>query len=214
LTPEEARRQAKIVLGAVESGKDPIAERKAAREVRTFKAVATDFLDHHVKAKRKARTADEYERILTLHVIPALGSKRIVDLSRADVAKLHTKLSESPYQANRTVALVSAVWNWAARSDEVSFAENPARAVERFAEKGRERFLTSEELARLGDTLRENETLGLPFAVDEAKPNAKHAPKPGNRRVKLDPYAVAAVRLLILHRRSAPRDSGRPMVAN
>jgi integrase len=53
-------------------------------------------------------------------------------------------------------------------------------------------------LARLGDTLRESETLGLPFAVDEAKPNAKHAPKPVNRRVKLDPYAIAAVRLLIL----------------
>jgi integrase len=198
LTPEDARRQAKIVLGAVESGKDPIAERKAAREVRTFKAVATDFLDHHVKAKRKARTADEYERILTLHVIPTLGSKRIVDLSRADVARVHSKLSESPYQANRAIALVSAVWNWAARRDEVSFAENPARAVERFAEKGRERFLTSEELVRLGDALRESETLGLPFAVDEAKPSAKHAPKAGNRRVKLDPYALAAVRLLIL----------------
>jgi integrase len=198
LTPEEARRQVRIVLGAVESGKDPIAERKAAREVRTFKAVATDFLDHHVKAKRKARTADEYKRILTVHVVPALGSKRIVDLRRADVAKLHSKLSESPYQANRAVALVSAVWNWAARRDEVSFAENPARAVERFAEKGRERFLTSEELARLGETLREGESVGIPYSVDEAKPTAKHAPKAERRRVKLDPYAVAAVRLLIL----------------
>jgi len=104
--------------------------------------VATEFLDKHVKAKRKARTADEYERILTVHVIPALGSKRIVDLRRADVAKLHSKLSASPYQANRAVALVSAVWNWAARRDEVSFADNPARAVERFSERGRERFLT------------------------------------------------------------------------
>jgi integrase len=198
LTPEEARRQAKIVLGAVESGKDPIAERKAAREVRTFKAVATDFLDHHVKAKRKARTADEYERILTVHVIPALGSKRIVDVSRADVAKLHSKLSESPYQANRAVALVSAVWNWAARRDEVSFVDNPARAVERFAEEGRERFLTSEELARLGDVLREGEAVGLPYAVDETRPKVKNAPKPESRRVKLDPYAVAAIRLLIL----------------
>ena len=198
LTPEEARRQAKNVLGAVESGKDPIAERKAAREVRTFKAVASDFLDHHVKAKRKARTADEYERILTLHVIPALGSKRIVDLGRADVAKLHSKLSDSPYQANRAVALVSAVWNWAARRDEVPFAENPARAVERFAERSRERYLTSDELARVGDTLREGETVGLPYSIDETKPNAKHAPKTDYRHVKLDPFAVAAIRLLVL----------------
>jgi integrase len=198
LTPEQARKEARKILGLVEGGADPIAERKAAREIRTFKAVATEFLDKHVKAKRKARTADEYERILTVHVIPALGSKRIVDLRRADVAKLHSKLSASPYQANRAVALVSAVWNWAARRDEVSFADNPARAVERFSERGRERFLTSEELARLGEALREGETIGLPYSVDEAKPTAKHAPKADHRRVKLDPFAVAAIRLLIL----------------
>jgi hypothetical protein len=39
-----------------------------------------------------------------LHAIPALGSKRIIDLRRADVAKLHGKLLASPYQANRAVA--------------------------------------------------------------------------------------------------------------
>ena len=197
-TPEQARKEARKILGLVEGGADPIAERKAAREVRTFKAVATDFLEQHVKAKRKARTADEYDRILGVHVIPALGSKRIVDLRRADVARLHNKLSGSPYQANRAVALVSAVWNWAARRDEISFADNPARAVERFKESGRERFLTSEELTRLGDVLREGETIGLPYSVDETKPNAKHAPKEERRRVNLDPFAVAAIRLLIL----------------
>jgi integrase len=198
LTPEEARRQAKILLGAVEKGADPIAERKAAREIRTFKAVAADFLEQHAKVKRKARTADEYERILTVHVIPALGAKRIVDLRRADIAKLHGKLSDSPYQANRAVALVSAVWNWAARRDEVGFADNPARAVERFKETGRERYLTTEELARLGDVLRDGETIGLPYSIDETKPKAKHAPKADSRRVKLDLFAVAAVRLLVL----------------
>jgi integrase len=198
LTPEQARSEARKVLGAVESGADPIAERKAAREIRTFKAVAADFLDQHAKVKRKARTADEYERILTVHVIPALGAKRIVDLRRADIAKLHSKLSDSPYQANRAIALVSAIWNWAARRDEVAFADNPAHAVERFKETGRERYLTTEELARLGDVLRDGETIGLPYSIDETKPKAKHAPKTDSRRVKLDPFAIAAMRLLVL----------------
>jgi integrase len=198
LTPEEARKQARIILGAVEGGADPVAQRRAAREVRTFEAVADDFLANHVTPKRKERTANEYERILSSHVVPALGSKRIVDVRRADVAKLHAKLADSPYQANRALALVSAIWNWAARCEEVAFADNPARAIERFAEAGRERFLTSEELARLGDALREGETVGLPYSVDETRPNAKHAPKAGDRRVKLDPHAVAAIRLLVL----------------
>jgi integrase len=111
---------------------------------------------------------------------------------------MHGKLSAAPYQANRSLAVVSAIWNWAARRDEVSFADNPARAIERYPERGRERYLTTDELARLGDVLREGETTGLPYSVDETKPNAKHAPKADHRRVKLDPFAVAAIRLLIL----------------
>jgi integrase len=46
--------------------------------------------------------------------------------------------------------------------------------------------------------LREGETIGLPYAIDENSPKAKHAPKEDNRRAMLDPFAVAAIRLLIL----------------
>ena len=44
----------------------------------------------------------------------------------------------------------------------------------------------------------EAETIGLPYEIDETKPNAKHAPKPENRRRKIDSYAITAIRLLIL----------------
>jgi integrase len=198
LTPDEARRQAKVLLGAVETGADPIAERRAARAVRTFGEVANDFLSLHVAAKRKGRTGDEYGALLRAHVLPAIGSKRVVDVRRSDVAKLHARLSETPYQANRALALVSAIWNWAARRDEVALADNPAKGIERYPEKGRERFLTSEELARLGAALSDGETIGLPWEVDEDAPASKHLAKPENRRAKLDPFAAAAIRLLIL----------------
>jgi integrase len=56
--------------------------------------------------------------------------------------------------------------------------------------------LTSEELERLGDALREAETVGIPWIVDESEPNAKHTPKK-NRRTKLSPFATAALRLLL-----------------
>ncbi len=121
-----------------------------------------------------------------------------LDVRRADLAELHSKLSDRPYEANRALALVSAIWNWAARRDEVALTDNPAKGIERYPEKGRERFLTSEELSRLGAALSDGETIGLPYAIDEAKAKAKHAPKAENRRVRLDPFAVAAIRLLIL----------------
>lgn len=198
ITPDEARTLAKAMLGDATTGADPIEERRKARAVPTFANIADEFLRLHVTAKRKVRTADEYARILKSDVYPTLGSKRIVDVRRADVARMHAGLAIKPYQANRAVALVSAIWNWAAKRDEVSFADNPAKGLERFEERSRERFLTSEELARLGEVLREAETVGLPYSVDETKTNAKHAPKAENRRTKLDPFAVAAIRLLIL----------------
>jgi hypothetical protein len=48
---------------------------------------------------------------------------------------------------------------------------SPARPIERYREHRRERFLTSEELSRLGDALRQGETIGLPSEVDESKPS-------------------------------------------
>jgi integrase len=195
LTPDEARSAAKKLLGVVEAGADPIAERHKERAVRTFGAVAEEFLARHVAAKRKGRTADEYHRILQSRIMPAIGSKRVVDLRRADVAKLHVKLDSTPYEANRALALVSAVWNWAARHDEVALADNPAKGIERYPEHRRERFLTTAELARLGDVLREGETNGLPWQGEYA---SKHTPKEENRRTVLDPFAIAAIRLLVL----------------
>jgi len=198
LTPVEARKLARKMLGAVEGGADPIEEKRKARAVPTFGEVGDDFMRLHAEAKRKGRTAAEYARLLKLHVRPALGSKRIVDVRRADIARLQAKLAERPYEANRVLALTSVIWNWASKRDLVAFAENPAKAIERFREQARERYLTTEELGRLGATLADAETVGLPYAVDEAKPKAKHAPKVESRRTKLDAHAVAAIRLLIL----------------
>ena len=198
LTPEQARSEARKVLGLVETGSDPVEERRKAREIRSFREVADDFLKLHVATKRKGRTAHEYRRLLSAYILPALGSKRIVDIRRNDLGRLHSKMGNKPYQANRALALVSAIWNWAAKRDEVAFHENPAMGLERHQEQGRERFLTSEEFARLGDALRQAETTGLFFRPDPYQPNAKHSPKATTRRQPLDPFAIAAIRLLIL----------------
>jgi integrase len=197
LTPKEARKRAKKVLGAVEVGADPIDERRKERAVQSFKEVADEFMKLHAKAKRKSRTAAEYDSLLRLHILPAIGSRRVLDVRRADVAKLHAKLADTPETGNRCLAVISSIWNWAARRDQVSFAANPAKGIERNPETSRERFLTSEEIVRLGDALRLAETRGVPWTVDETQPNAKHIAKK-NRRTVIDAHAAAAIRLLIL----------------
>ena len=54
------------------------------------------------------------------------------------------------------------------------------------------------EFARLAEALRDGETIGRSYTVDETKPNAKHALKVDARRTELDPFAIAAIRLLML----------------
>lgn len=198
LTPEQARSEAKKMLGAVETGADPIAERKAKRAVPTFSEVADDFIKLHVAMRRKGRTQDVYEGLLRNHIKPAFGSKSVTDVRLADVARLQTRMTASPGAANRAVSLVSAIWNWASRREIVDRHRNPAVGIERNREQKKERFLTTEELGLIGSALAEGETVGLPYVVDETKAKAKHAPKPENRLVKLDPFAVGAIRLLIL----------------
>ena len=57
--------------------------------------------------------------------------------------------------------------------------------------------MSTDELGRLGDALRLAETKGIPWIVDEDSTTAKHIPK-SRRMTKLDPGAIAAIRLLIL----------------
>jgi integrase len=94
------------------------------------------------------------------------------------------------------LAALSSMFGWAERNGYLPESHNnPARGVARYREHGRERFLTGEELTRLGDALRLAETDGLPWDTDGI---SKHLSGQENRRAVLDPFAVAAIRLLIL----------------
>jgi integrase len=52
-------------------------------------------------------------------------------------------------------------------------------------------------LERLGQALRDGETIGISWSIDATDPKWKHVPKRDQRQL-LDPYAVAAIRLLLL----------------
>jgi len=154
LTVEDARKEAKAVLGGVVRGDNPAETRRQERTTPTMKAVCERFWREHVQARGKPATRREYRRLLDQIIIPRLGNHRITDLSRRDIAKLHHELRERPYQANRTLAVLSKLFNlcevWGLRPD----GSNPCRHVPKYKEEKRERYLTGEELQRLGAVLR------------------------------------------------------------
>jgi integrase len=198
LTPDEARRLAKTMLGSVAHGIDPAAMKGAERRASTFKELADLFLSEHADAKRKPATASHYRGILERSVLPELGSRQGAKVTTADLARLHGRMKDHPYQANRLLAVVGSLYTFAGRRKLVPAGFNPARGIEKYTEKKRERFLTGDELARLGDAIREAETVGLPWAIHTTKPTAKREGKQENRRTVIDPFAAAAIRLLIL----------------
>ena len=197
LPPDQARKAAAQMLAAVRLGKDPAAERAERRASVTVAELIDQFDAQYVGTMLKATTAVGY-RIALSELKQAHGALKANALSRGHVAMLHSRMADRPYAANRALAIWSKAFSWAAMRGLVPEGHNPAKGSARYREKGRERFLTSDEFTRLGDALREGETQGLTYDVDETKAKAKHAAKEENRRVKLDPFAVAAMRLLIL----------------
>ena len=198
VTADEARTRARRLLGSIANGEDPAHEAAVRRQIPTLFVLAAEFLELHVVAKRKPKTVASYTHALQHHVLPRFGTRRADDVTREDIDRLHSALADRPFMANYVVTVLSSLYGWAERRQVIPEGHNPARHVEKFRENRRERFLSRDEFARLGAALREAEIVGIPYEINEARPTAKHAPKPENRRVVVAPDAIAAIRLLML----------------
>lgn len=156
-TPDTARREARRILGAVANGADPAADKSRNKEAPTVKELVKRFLEDHVEVKRKPSTAKEYRRLLELHLLPSLARKRVADVSPRDVLKIHSSMSGTPYQANRVLAVASALFNFAILTGEPPKQGNPTAGVELFSEQARERILSARELTWLGEAMADAE---------------------------------------------------------
>lgn len=202
LTPDDARTKATALLARVARGDDPAQEKAEGRRASKEETVAKlfeQYIDDGV-GRRKPRTMEFYESLGRLYVLPALGHLPVAKVTARDVADLHRSLREKPVTANRVVRLVRSFFYWLAKRDLVS-AKNPAKDTDWFPEQGRERFLSVEEMARLGQAVRVAEAVGLP-------PAPKHKKTPGTKRERnagmfsselqpASPIAVAALRFLM-----------------
>jgi integrase len=160
ITVEEARLLAKEVLGDVAKGENPAENIAQHRKAPTVAALCERFFQTHVMERCKPSTQGEYRRAIDMFINPALGSFKLVDVERKDVAELHHKFRDKPYQANRTLGVLSKMFNlaeiWGLRPD----GSNPCRHVPKYREHKRERYLSQLELQRLGQVLSEAERDG------------------------------------------------------
>jgi integrase len=173
-TAEEARAEAIRLLAQVVRGDDPADAKHADRADITFAAFADRYLKEHADLHKKKRSAALDRQLLRSHILPAIGTRRLAQVSRTDVARMHRSLAETPIAANRALNLTSAMLTRAERWGLRPEGSNPCRNIEKFKERSRQRFLSEVEIARLGSALAKAEQTGSP------------------------PAAIAAIRLLIL----------------
>lgn len=92
LTADEARNQARQLLGDVAKGENPAEDIRARRQAPTVAEVCERFLADHVANRCKPSTQHEYRRMVDRVINPALGTHKIVDITRADIAAFHHSL--------------------------------------------------------------------------------------------------------------------------
>jgi integrase len=149
LTVDQARKLAKKRLLEVANGHDPAADRRESREAVTFAQFSKVYIERHAKPHKKTWIEDQ-QRIAKWHQ-PAIGSKKLADIRRADIQALHLKIGEQhQYGANRNVALLSKMFNLAREWGYLpEGSPNPAKGIKRFRERSRDRWVKPDELPRL-----------------------------------------------------------------
>ncbi|TKB88853.1 MAG: DUF4102 domain-containing protein, partial [Mesorhizobium sp.] len=106
ITVEQARTIAQDWLADVRKGKDPSAERAAARRASTVKELFNRFIDDYSESRNKPSTVRSNRGYGKLYIVPHLGQMKVPDVTRADIANLMKKMSRTPTNANRVLAAV------------------------------------------------------------------------------------------------------------
>lgn len=146
LTLQQAREIAREWLGEVARGNDPSTERKGLRASSTVAEAGEAWLAE--RADKKALRHDQGRVRNT--IIPAWGSRKLVDVTKADVLDLKRAMADRPVAFNRAVAAINGIWKLAE-------LEPPTKGVTLYREQARRRYLSAAEVKRLSAALDEVE---------------------------------------------------------
>jgi site-specific recombinase XerD len=189
LTPEKARREAKLRLAEVAKGADPAADRRTARGAITVGELCDEYLEAgkgRIKNSTLLMDGSRIER----HVKPLLGTRAVASLTPADLerflrdvraGKTAPKRAETPKGgkrplggqttggpgvASRTLGMLGTILQRAVRDGVL--ASNPARGIARPKDQPKKPPFSFEAVAGLGAALRAREAEGENIAGGRA----------------------------------------------
>jgi len=134
---------------------DPLLERRKAKRVQSeisFDDLFTDYLDDI----NNKRSHDKIKQLYDKNIKQKLGNKKISAIEKADIVKLKREISKrAPFIANSVLTYIRSAFNFAIESDLVE--KNPCSRIDKNEEVTRNRILSSAELKRVFDALKEKE---------------------------------------------------------
>jgi integrase len=117
LSLADARDKALKAKHDVAEGDDPATAKQQARHAPILADIAAEYLERHAKIHKKSWRGDK--RMLDNDVLPAWGKRQATTITRRDVLALLDRIVErdAPIEANRVLALVRKMYNWAISRD-------------------------------------------------------------------------------------------------
>lgn len=154
-TVDQAREAARKVLQQARAGINPQESAKALRDAPTVATLAEVYLGEYARSQALRPSTVRNARALLAKTDPALGSRKVVDVTVTDIRKLHGDLraaglkegTKGVYQANRLLATLSKMFSLAIERGWRS--DNPSKGVRKFPEDQRWRNLNDDEVGRL-----------------------------------------------------------------
>ena len=149
---DHARKKATDIIARIKTGQPPVPPEPAPDP--TVADLAERYEREYVAMHCKPLTISHYRLMLRKHIVPALGKRLVADVEYKDILAFHNSLHHMPTVANRAADILVKIFNLADAWGWRPSGSNPCRGLSRFKVEKHERFLTREELFRLGETLR------------------------------------------------------------
>lgn len=158
LTLRQAKRKAKQIKAQAILGGDPQRERQERRSIPTLRSYVEERYLPFVQTYKRSWQTDE--TILRVHVLPHLGSHFLDEITTAHITEIISTMQGEGYASGiigRIVVILRYLFNLAGKWKVFRGHENPASDVAVPPDVQRNRFLTTDEMARLVDALAADE---------------------------------------------------------
>ena len=148
---DQARKRAMKELGQAAADADPLEKRQQERRAKTVNQLVAEYLDDCQTRANPKKTWRTDKRRLERFLTPKYGAHKIDSIDIEDVQAIHAAISKkTPYEANRVLALISALFNFARKRKLVpARLPNPAQGVTKNREVSRKEYVDAEKLPEL-----------------------------------------------------------------